>query len=99
MLVMTGSHLVFAAVLLCACVVTVAVVIALASRHKKSATDKLNLIGAVAFVETDLEPEGSVLVQGELWRARLRTGTAKARASRVRVVGASGHLLLVEPLE
>ena len=97
---MASSQLVLAAVLLCACVAAVVLIAALASRHKKSATGELDLIGAVAFVETDLEPEGSVLIRGELWRARLRTtGVAHGRASRVRVVGASGHLLLVEPLE
>ena len=97
---MLGSQLFIAAVLLCACLAVVAA-IALASRHKKSATGQLDLIGAVASVETELEPEGSVLVRGELWRARLRTGRAHdgGRGSRVRIVGASGHLLLVEPLE
>ncbi|MGB9182221.1 MAG: NfeD family protein [Pyrinomonadaceae bacterium] len=95
---MAASQLVFVAVLLCAGLAVVAV-IALASRHKKSATGQLDLIGAVASVETDLEPEGSVLVRGEMWRACLRRGSAQGCGSRVRIVGASGHLLLVEPLE
>lgn len=74
--------------------------IAAASRHKKQAAGALRLIGAVARVETDLQPEGAVIVGGELWRARL-SGEAPPlrRGSRARIVGASGYLLEVEPTE
>ena len=71
--------------------------IAALSRHKKAATGELDLVGAVAFVETNLEPEGSVLVRGELWRARSLTGATLRSGCNVRVVGASRHLLEVEP--
>lgn len=71
--------------------------IAALSRHKKAARGELDLVGAVAFVETNLEPEGSVLVRGELWRARSRTGATLRSGCNVRVVGASRHLLEVEP--
>ncbi len=67
------------------------------SRYKKSATGELVLVGAAAVVETTLEPEGAVLVRGELWRARSRSGATVQRGGRVRIVGASGHLLEVEP--
>jgi membrane-bound serine protease (ClpP class) len=67
-------------------------------RHKRAAGGDLHLLGAVASVETTLEPEGSVLVRGELWRARLRTGESVERGRTVRVVGASRHLLEVEPV-
>jgi membrane-bound serine protease (ClpP class) len=73
-----------------------AVIVAL-SRHKKAATGELNLVGAVAFVETNLEPEGSVLVRGELWRARSHTGATIKSGRDVHVVGARGYLLEVEP--
>jgi membrane-bound serine protease (ClpP class) len=74
--------------------------IASASRHKKRAAGALHLIGRVARVETALQPEGSVIVEGELWRARL-SGEAEAlqRGSRARVVGANGYLLEVEPTD
>jgi membrane-bound serine protease (ClpP class) len=72
-------------------------VIAALSRHQKAATGELDLVGAVAFVETNLEPEGSVLVRGELWRARSRTGANIKSGRDVRVVGACGYLLEVEP--
>jgi membrane protein implicated in regulation of membrane protease activity len=67
------------------------------SRHKKSSKRMPTLVGRVAVVERALEPEGFVLVDGELWRARLRggAGVAGVRES-VRVVGASGYVLEVE---
>jgi membrane-bound serine protease (ClpP class) len=67
-------------------------------RHKKGGTGELDLLGARAVVETALEPEGSVLVRGELWRARLRSGGRIERGRAVRVVGASQYLLEVEPV-
>lgn len=67
------------------------------SRHKKSSTRMPALVGSVATVERTLEPEGFVLVDGELWRARLRGGSGVAREREtVRVVGASGYVLEVE---
>jgi membrane-bound ClpP family serine protease len=75
-----------------------AVWIALLSRHQKAATRRLKLVEMVAVVETTLEPEGAVLVCGELWRARSRAALRVERGERVRVVGAGGHLLEVEPL-
>jgi membrane-bound serine protease (ClpP class) len=72
--------------------------VALLSRHKKAGAGQLRLMDSVAVVETSLEPEGSVLVRGELWRARVRAGLRVERGERVRVVGAGGHLLEVEPL-
>jgi membrane-bound serine protease (ClpP class) len=75
-----------------------ALIIAATSRHKKSGVGELKLLGARAVVETRLEPEGSVLVRGELWRARLRAGGKLERGREVLVVGASQHLLEVEPV-
>ncbi|HEX8283244.1 MAG TPA: NfeD family protein [Pyrinomonadaceae bacterium] len=70
-----------------------------ASRQKKSSRRPLRLVGSVASVETALDPEGFVLVGGELWRARLRGGGRLARGgSNVRVVGARGCVVEVEPL-
>ena len=73
--------------------------LAAASRHKKSAGAPLSLVGRVGTVEKDLAPEGAVLVAGELMAARSRAGERILREScaRVRVVGARGHCLLVEP--
>ncbi len=76
--------------------IAAAICVILLSRHHKAAAGELELIGALASVETRLEPEGAVLVRGELWRARTRAGQVVEHGSRVRIVGASAHLLEVE---
>src|ERR1044072_3663709 len=69
------------------------------SRQKKYSRAPLNLVGRVASVERALEPEGFVLIAGELWRARVRGVESIERdGRRVRVVGASGCVLVVEAL-
>jgi membrane-bound serine protease (ClpP class) len=78
--------------------IAAALYVIMLSRHHKAATGDLDLIGALASVETALEPEGAVLVRGELWRARTRNGAGVERGCRVRIIGASAHLLEVEPL-
>lgn len=72
--------------------------VAVLSRHKKAATGQLKLMERTGMVETALEPEGSVLIMGELWRARSHEGLRVERGERVRVVGTAGHLLEVLPL-
>ena len=89
---------VFAVVLAGVLLIAVLVLIAMLSRHLKAAQGELDLIGTVASVEKTLNPEGSVLVRGELWRACSRTGATIRCGRVVRVVGASGHLLEVELL-
>jgi len=65
--------------------------------HKK--TDRLNtpVIGATGFIEQNLDPEGAVIVNGELFRARSNPGTKINGPARIRVIGAEDHLLIVEP--
>src|SRR5258706_15237738 len=65
--------------------------------HKRSSSQRLNVIGAIGVIEIELDPEGAVIVNGELWRARLNDGPSMPGKARIRVVGAEGHLLLVEP--
>jgi membrane-bound serine protease (ClpP class) len=76
--------------------VALLLILAVISRHKKSATGEIRLIGSSAQVDSALAPEGTVLVHGELWRACSADGTNIAAQTTVRVVGLSGHLLLVE---
>ncbi len=71
-----------------------AVVLAL-WKHKKSGTGQLHIVGAVGLVESKLDPEGSVLISNELWRARSFDGIEIASKLRVRVVALQGHLLIV----
>jgi len=73
--------------------------VALSSRHRKAGSQPLAPVGRLGSVERELDPEGFVLVDGELWPARLRGGGRLGRGrSNVRVVGASGCALEVEPL-
>ncbi|MGE5543414.1 MAG: NfeD family protein [Bacillota bacterium] len=51
-----------------------------------------------AIVTQDLNPEGLVMVQGEIWRASSPGGEVIPRGQRVKVVGREGMYLVVEPL-
>jgi membrane-bound serine protease (ClpP class) len=93
---MTNWQIVLAAALIIG--LALALIVVAMSRHKKGGVGELNLLGAVALVQTSLVPEGSVMVRGELWRARSRAGLNIERGREVRVVGASQHLLEVEPV-
>ena len=68
-------------------------------RHKKAISPGIKLIGEWAQVSTTLEPEGAVLVQGELWRARSRNEDAVSVGTQVTIVAVQGHLLIVDPSE
>jgi len=74
----------------------VAAVVAALSRHKKAGSGDIKLIGEIATVETRLAPEGTVIVRGELWRARSNDGSVISSHARVRVVGFKDFLALVE---
>jgi membrane-bound ClpP family serine protease len=76
--------------------ISLLVVIAL-WRHKKSTVSDMRLINEIARACTALDPEGSVLVHGELWHARSRDGVAIPINAEVKILEADGHVLLVEP--
>lgn len=68
--------------------------------RRKASPRRFCLVGSLASVEKELRPEGAVLLRGELWCARARDGRNVARGRlNVRVVGASRHLLEVEPVD
>ncbi|CAN5550176.1 MAG: hypothetical protein H0T77_14140 [Pyrinomonadaceae bacterium] len=71
-------------------------IVAAFSRHKKSATCEIKLVGSNARVDAKLAPEGTVLIHGDLWRARSADGSYIASHTVVKVVGLIGHLLLVD---
>ena len=72
-----------------------AIVIAL-YRHKRMSSGEVRLIGDLCQVKTSLTPDGTVIVQGELWPARSIDGTFIAPPDLARVVGTQDHLLLVK---
>jgi len=53
------------------------------------------MVGDRAEVEEPLAPEGTVRYRGEIWRARLRGGSA-VRGQTVRIAGVDGLTLEVE---
>ncbi|MBV9210395.1 MAG: hypothetical protein JOZ52_07190 [Acidobacteria bacterium] len=94
------STIAFIVLLLSACLLAAVVYIALLARHRKAGTGQVSLLGMVACVETTLEPEGAIIFDGELWRARLKEARGRCvRGRRVRVTGVRGHLLEVEPAD
>jgi membrane-bound ClpP family serine protease len=93
---MTVVKLVFLiAILAFVGLIALAIVIAL-YRHKKTSAGEVHLIGELCHVNTHLTPDGTVLVQGELWPARSIDGNFIAPPSLVRIVGAQDHLLFVK---
>ena len=86
------------AILIAAAGLATALVIALYV-HKRKSTGDISLIGELGHVDTELDPEGTVIVGGELWRAKSKTGSVISARSRVRVVAFVDHLALVEPYD
>ena len=62
-------------------------------------TGVAQLIGSPGVVKQDVDPEGYVLVRGELWKARLKhNDRAAPKGSDVKVEAADGMTLIVEPI-
>jgi membrane-bound serine protease (ClpP class) len=66
------------------------------ARRNKVVTGASGMIGEEGVTRTELEPEGQILVRGEIWEA-VASATVPAGA-RVRVKGMAGLKLLVEPI-
>ena len=92
------KFLILVAILALTLTLSIAIVIAL-YRHKKASSGSIHVIGETGEVVSDLAPEGTVLVHGELWRARSGNGSTLNVGMRIRVVGVEGHLLVVDPSE
>jgi membrane-bound ClpP family serine protease len=67
------------------------------SLRKRFANRNLKLIGESARVETQLTPNGTLIVNGELWQAQSKNGEVIPAQSWVRIVGVQDLSLLVEP--
>lgn len=68
------------------------------ARRRRPSTGRESLVGTVAMTRTDLAPEGTVFVAGELWRAVSENGSIPS-GQPVRVVAAQGLLLRVVPTQ
>jgi membrane-bound ClpP family serine protease len=67
--------------------------------HKRSGMGDVKLIGEIAQVDTKLDPEGTIIVCGELWRAKSKNGAHLSERTRVRVVAFVDQFALVEVCE
>lgn len=68
--------------------------LAIAAQRSKAVTGMEGMVGAAGRAQTDIDPEGKVLVHGELWSARARDKIPAN--SRVQVRAMDGLTLLVE---
>jgi membrane-bound ClpP family serine protease len=64
----------------------------------KVQTGKKKMIGKKALVIEDIDPEGKVEYEGEIWNATSQ-GQKLAKGKRVRISGAQGLTLMVKDLE
>lgn len=72
---------------------------ALRAQRKPIETGRENLIGRIAIVRSDLAPQGSILLRGEIWSAVLSTpGTVKA-GEQVEIAEVNGLTVVVRPVE
>ena len=88
--------LIYLAVMVVAMVLYYAVRMAMRSHAHKVITGEVGMIGMSGRAETELAPDGTVFVHGELWRAR--AGLHIRAGEPIRVVGVDGLTLEVEPL-
>jgi membrane-bound serine protease (ClpP class) len=77
-----------------AAVVIILMRFALVAQRRKAVTGEAGMIDALGVARTDLDPEGKVMVRGEIWDARAQAKILKG--TRVRVRGFDGLTLLVE---
>jgi membrane-bound serine protease (ClpP class) len=63
------------------------------AQRRRAKTGAEGLVGRLGVADTDLQPDGWVLVQGERWRARAEGGVARGEA--VEVLSMEGLLLRV----
>jgi membrane-bound ClpP family serine protease len=85
-------------VLVIACALStslVGAVIAALYHHKKVSAADIKLLGEIARVSCRLDPDGTVLVSGELWRAKSIDNSMIPAQTKVLVVGFQDHLALV----
>jgi membrane-bound ClpP family serine protease len=93
---MLPSYAILFLVILLASSLGAVTMIAYSSRRKKTRKDDLPLLGSSAVVDQPLNPEGTVIVRGELWHACSSHGQSIATQTKVSVVRLRDHLLVVE---
>ena len=84
-----GAVIIVAVALLASLAISVARV-----RRISARAEATSVVGKFAEARTQLSPDGTVLLQGQLWPAHVASGSA-APGDRVRVVSAQGRTLTV----
>ena len=84
--------------ILAACFAAVSIVAVVRSQRRKQAAGRETMIGRTASVQIPLDPEGTVLVDGELWHARAPKQRIEPGAH-VTIVGIDGLMLSVKVKE
>ncbi len=79
-----------------AVIVVLLVRAALLAKRKKAVTGDAGMIDSVGVARTDLQPQGKVMVHGELWDARAKVKVPAGTRVRVKLV--DGLTLEVEPM-
>lgn len=70
---------------------------AFAAQRSKAVMGATGMMGLIGVAQTDLSPEGKVMVRGEIWNAR--TESPVSQGDRVRVKSVEGLTLFVEKAE
>lgn len=70
--------------------------LAIAAKLRKTVAGESAMIGLTGVAQTDIDVTGTVLVRGEIWRAR--SGEKIPAGASVRVTGVEGLTLVVEPI-
>jgi membrane-bound ClpP family serine protease len=67
--------------------------------HRAKATKiTLDLIGKVAIVQTELNPQGAIIINGDLWLAMTNEDETISVGKKVKVVNLKGHMLQVDSI-
>ena len=93
---MIPSYAILFLVIFLTCSLGAVTMIAYSSRRKKTIKDDLTLLGSSGIVDQPLNPEGTVIVRGELWNACSSHGQSIVTQTRVSIVRLRDHLLVVE---
>ncbi len=95
----TQAELATAMIILIIAVIAIIILyFALRAQSNKIETGKEALIDAMGKATTDLDPNGTIRVNGEFWQATAKTNTIK-EGKAVRVVGMEGMFLIVQETE
>ena len=66
-------------------------------RLTKPTTGSEDLIGEIAKAETDIAPEGTIKIMGEIWNAKMNEeGVSVKKGDKVEIVGKEGLTLIVK---